>query len=349
MGFSEKKKKQNLNKSTTIIQYKISRHKLFLTLQFMKSGIKDFWQILKQTAKDFIDYNIPRMGAALAYYTVFSIAPMMIIVIRFCDIFLSRDAIEGTLYHQIKNFVGETAAMQIQELIKNASLSKDVTWASVIGIITLVLAATGVFGEIQDSINFIWRLKPKARKGWLKILTNRLLSFSMIISLGFILLVSLVANALMDILSNQLVALFPQLAVYLAYSLNMLLTFIVTSFLFGTIFKVLPDAKIEWKDVRAGAFTTAALFLIGKFLIGFYLGSKNISSAYGAAGSIILILLWVYYSALILYFGAAFTKVNAHYRGRKIYPNDYAVWIQQVEMESNASLEAQPDNVKIKD
>ncbi len=287
------------------------------------------------------------MSAALAYYTVFSLAPMLIIVIRFCDIFLRRQAIEGTLNKQIEDFVGQSAAVEIQELIKNASLSTDVTWASVIGVVTLILAATGVFGEIQDSINYIWRLKTKPKKGWLKILTNRLLSFSMIISLAFILLVSLLANALLDLLFKQIQAYFPEIQVYLAYVVNVLLTFFVTSFLFGIIFKMLPDAKIEWRDVRAGAFTTAALFMAGKFLIGFYLGSKNISSAYGAAGSIVLILLWVYYSAIILYFGAAFTKANAQHKGRKIYPNDYAVWIQQVEMESNTSLEVQPENVKI--
>ena len=308
----------------------------------MAFSLKDTWLVLKQTFKDFGDLKIVRMSAALAYYTIFSIAPMLIVIITIADIFYGRDAIEGSVYAEIKGFVGSDAALEIQTLIKNATISNDVTWASVIGIVALIFAATGVFAEIQDSINNIWRLKAKPRKGWLKIILNRLLSFSMVVTLGFILLVSLVINAVMDIIVGRLVEIFPQLAIYAAYAINLILTFASTSFLFGIIFKVLPDAKIKWKDVRVGSFTTALLFMLGKFIIGFYLGKTHISSSYGAAGSLVIILLWVYYSAIILYFGAAFTRVYAQHTGSHIYPNDYAVWIQQVEVESKDSLQGQP-------
>ena len=312
----------------------------------MASSLKSAWQILKQTFTDFGELKIMRMSAALAYYTIFSIAPMLIVIITVCDVFFGRAAIEGNIYGQIKSFVGSDAALEIQQLIKNATISKDITWASVIGIVALVFAATSVFAEIQDSINHIWRLKAKPRKGWLKLLLNRLLSFSMVVTLGFILLVSLVINAVMDALVGRLVEIFPQLAIYAAYGINLLLTFLTTSFLFGIIFKMLPDAKISWKHVRTGAFTTAILFMLGKFVISFYLGKTQITSSYGAAGSLVIILLWVYYSSIILYFGAAFTRVYAQHTGSRIYPNGYAVWVQQVEVENKSSLQGQPVEAK---
>jgi len=300
------------------------------------------------TFSDFSTYRITTLSAALAYYTIFALAPMLIIIIWLCGLFLGRDAIEGQMFYEIKSFVGANAAVQIQEIIKNASMSKATVLASVIGIVSLLLAATGIFNQIQDSINFIWQLKSKPRTGIWKIVLNRLLSFSMLISLGFILLVSLFVNTLLDAFSARLVHFFPGLAVPLAYIINLLITFSVVSILFGGIFKVLPDARIEWRDVRAGAFTTATLFMIGKFLITFYMSKAKVDSSYGAAGSIIIILLWVYYSSIILYFGAAFTKEYATFRGRSIYPNDYAVFIQHVEVESKASLAAQPETKTVK-
>ncbi len=305
----------------------------------MRTFLKNTGTVLKQTISDYSDIKIARMSAALAYYTVFSIAPMMIVVITLCDIFYGRNAIEGTIYGQIKSFVGEQAALQIQQLIRNATVSRDISWASVVGIVALIFAATGVFAEIQDSINLIWHLKAKPRKGWVKMLVNRLLSFSMVVVLGFILLVSLVVNAVLDALVKEIMRLVPEGTFYVTYLLNMVLTFAIISFLFGVIFKVLPDAKIKWKDVRIGAFTTAILFMIGKFVIGYYLGKTKVTSSYGAAGSVVIILLWVYYSATILYVGAAFTRAYAQFTGRHIYPNDYAVWIHQVEMENKRPLD----------
>ncbi len=303
------------------------------------------WSIIKQSFSDFIDNRVLKLSAALAFYTIFSLPAMLIIIISVSDIFWGREAIEGTLYSQISGFVGTEAAIQIQQTIRNAALSYESKFATIIGFVTLIIGATSVFSEIQDSINQIWKLKtkPYKGKGYLRLLVNRLLSFSLVVGLGFILLVSLVINGLMDLLLNRLTVVFPEMTVIMVYVFNLVLTFGITSLLFGMIFKVLPDAKIEWKHVRAGAFTTAILFMAGKFLIGFYLGQSQLSTTYGTAGSAIVLLLWVYYSAMILYFGAVFTHVYAAHRGSRIYPNNYAVWVQEIEIESEKPLELQPE------
>ncbi|WP_142684198.1 YihY/virulence factor BrkB family protein [Chitinophaga polysaccharea] len=299
------------------------------------SKLKVFWQVLKQSGSDFIDDKVMKLSAALAYYTIFSVAPMLIIIIFLCDLFLGRDAIEGNIYGQIRGMVGNDAAIQIQAMIKNASLSGDMSWATMVGFITLTIGATGVFAEIQDSINFIWRLKSKPKKnGLLRMILNRLLSFSLVVSLGFILLVSLAINGLVELFSSLVISLLPgRITSGILFSLaDFVVPFLVISTLFAIIFKVLPDARIKWKDVRVGAVATAILFMIGKFAIGYYLGASRVSSTYGAAGSIVIILLWVYYSAAILYFGAVFTRNYVQYFGEQIYPNDYAVWIKQIEV-----------------
>lgn len=303
------------------------------------------WSIIKQSFSDFIDNKVLKLSAALAFYTIFSLPAMLIIIISVSDIFWGREAIEGTLYNQISNFVGTDAAIQIQQTIRNAALSHESKFATIIGFVTLLIGATSVFTEIQDSINQIWKLKakPYKGKGYLRLLVNRLLSFSIVVGLGFILLVSLVINGLMDLLLDRLTDIFPQITVVMVYVFNMALTFGITALLFGMIFKVLPDAKIAWKHVRAGAIATALLFMVGKFLIGFYLGQSQLSTTYGSAGSAIVLLLWVYYSAMILYFGAVFTHVYAAHRGSRIYPNNYAVWVQEIVVESEKALEHQPE------
>lgn len=312
----------------------------------MSKAIHNTWSIIKQSFVEFVEHKVFKLSAALAYYTLFSLPAMLLIIIAVSDIFYGRDAIEGSLIDQISSLVGITAATQIQETIKAAALSSESHFATIVGVITLVIGATSVFSEIQDSINFIWKLKAKPKKrahGLLKMLMNRLLSFSIVVGLGFLLLVSLFVNSVLDLLINQLTERFPEAAVVLVYAANLLITFIITAFLFAIIFKVLPDARIQWKHIRVGAITTAILFMVGKFLISYYLGKSRLSSSYGAAGSVILILLWVYYSATILYYGAVFTKVYVVHRGSRIYPNDYAVWVQEIEIESEKSIQQQPE------
>ncbi len=278
------------------------------------------------------------MSAALAYYTIFSIAPILILIISVAQAFYGREAVEGEVYGQIRSFVGENAAQQIQQIIANSALSHEFNFTTMLSIGVLIFSATGVFGEIQDSINTIWRLKPKPKKGWLKMLVNRLLSFSMVISLAFLLLVSLVIETLLDALGTRLAAHFPETSIVVAQVLNWIISLAVITLLFGGIFKVLPDARIKWKHVIAGALATGVLFLLGKWGIGFYLGRSKVGTVYGAAGSMIIVLLWVYYSAIILYFGAEFTRHYAQWRGSRIFPNDYAVWVDYVELESKSIL-----------
>ena len=300
----------------------------------MKSSIKHLGQALVQAGKGFVKDKVPKLSASLAYYTLFSLGPMMVVIITLADLFWGRQAVEGAVYDQLKELIGGGAASQIQEIIRNASISGGTNVAAAIGFITLFIGATTVFGEIQDSVNQIWKLRVKTDRGWLKMILNRLLSFSLVISLGFLLIVSLLINTLISVFMEKLESIFPDVTVIVFYVLNQIITLAITWFLFAIIFKVLPDAVIRWKHVGAGALFTALLFILGKFGISFYLGRSDIGSTYGAAGSLVVLLLWVYYSSIILYFGAEFTKAYAVIHGEEIRPNHYAVTVQLVEIES---------------
>lgn len=300
---------------------------------FTKNAFKDGFKIMKDTVNGFIGENCMKLSASLAYYTVFSLGPMLVLLISLAGIFLGQDAIEGKIFYEIKGLIGSKAALQVQEMIKNLQLSGKSTTALVISIITLAIGATSVFSDIQNSINMIWHVKAKPKRGWVKLIKDRLLSSSLIISLGFLLVVSLIVNGVIIALTDRLKIYFPDITVLLLNLINLLISFIIISSLFAIIFKVLPDVKIKWKDVRAGAIFTTIFFIIGRFLIGFYLETSGTESAYGAAGSIILILLWVYYTAAILYFGAVFTRVYAEYSGSAIEPADFAVHVEEKETE----------------
>jgi membrane protein len=288
--------------------------------------------LLKETFNEFISDNGMKLSAALSYYTIFSLPPLLLIVISLCGFFFGAEAVRGEIFGQINGLVGNDAAFQIQDIIKNVKLSNTSTFATTIGITALIIGASGVFAEIQDSINYIWGIRAKPKRGLVKFLKNRLMSFSMIGSAGFLLLVGLIINSLMDVLNNKLAIHFPKDTVYLFYVTNIIIVFIIITILFTIIFKTLPDGKIVMRDCLVGAAFTAFLFMIGKFAIGAYLGSSAVASIYGAAGSVILILVWVYYSAIILYFGAEFTKVFAHTHGEKIIPNGYSVRIEKVKI-----------------
>ncbi len=296
---------------------------------------KGVWYLLRQTFNEFIDDNAIKLGASLSYYTIFSLPPLLIIIIGLSGIFFGEEAVRGELFGQINGLVGNSAAIQIQETIKNVKLSDSNAFATALGFIILFIGASGVFAEIQDSINYIWGIKAKPRRGLIKFIKNRLMSFSMIGTVGFLLLVGLIINSLMDILYTRLTSYFPVDSIYLIYIANMLIVFLIITLLFTIIFRTLPDGKVALKDCLIGASFTSFLFMIGKFAIGAYLGSSAIASIYGAAGSAILILVWVYYSAIILYFGAEFTKVYALIHGEKIIPNEYSVKIVKeiIEME----------------
>ncbi len=267
------------------------------------------------------------------------------IVITLCSLFYGHDAVQSKVNGQLEGFLGHDTAVQLQEIIKNAAITGKTKLATIIGVIALVVGATSVFVEMQDSINMIWQLKPKPKKGWLAFLKNRFLSLSLIVSLGFLLLVSLGVSALVEAFGNPLHTLIPGISIVVIYVLNLILTIGITSFIFAVMFKVLPDAKIKWKDVFVGSVTTTVLFLLGKFAISFYISKSNIGSTYGTAGSLIVVLLWIYYSAAILYFSAEFTKAYAVEFGSHIHPADYAVVVNQVEEEKeNISVQ---QNIKL--
>jgi len=290
------------------------------------------WKILVATFTGFINDNGLKLSASLAYYTVFSIAPLLILIISLVGLFMPADVATGRLYPQIAHYVGAQAAQQIQDVLKNLQLAGKSTTAVTIGVTTLLLGASSIFIEIQDSLNIIWRVKAKPKRGWLKLIQNRFLSFSLIIGVGFLLLVSLIVNIVMSALSTWIERFLHTITTLLIKGINLGITFISISVLFGIIFKFLPDVKIKWKDVRSGAFFTAVLFMLGQYAISLYIQYTATTSAYGAAGSILVILVWIYYTAAILYIGAEYTQVYAEAIGSQIEPADYAVSVQQTEV-----------------
>lgn len=284
-----------------------------------------FVELLKETMSEFIGDNAIKLSASLSYYTIFSLPPLLIIIISLCGFFFGADAVNGEVFLHIRGLIGNASAMQIQDALKNIKLSSNNQLVTSIGVIILFISASGVFAEIQDSINFIWRIKAKPNHGIIKFVKNRITSFFMIGSVGSILLMSLIINSLVDLLNEELIKYFPIETIYIFTILNFIIVFIIITLFFTLIFRVLPDGKIVLKVCIIGASFTAVLFMIGKFLIGAYLRNSAIANIYGAAGSVIVILAWVYYSAIILYFGAEFTKVYARSIGQKILLNEYAI------------------------
>lgn len=292
-------------------------------------NFKRVFKLLGDAGNSFLDDDAFKLSASLSYYTLFALGPFLIIIISLAGMFFGegRAAVQGEVYEQLNGVVGGETALQVQEIINNIQRKHSTVAGAIIGVVVLLVAATGVFTEIQGSINFIWSVKAKPKKSWLKFLLNRLLSFSLILGLGFLLLVSLLINTLLTLLSDKLTKLFPVYTVSLFNLINTGLILIVITGLFAVIFKILPDATISWRDALIGSALTASLFLLGKFLIGLYLEKSNLDITYGAAASIVILLTWVYYSSVILYFGAEFTKVYALNAGEGIRPKKTAVFI----------------------
>jgi membrane protein len=293
--------------------------------------VKNFFNAIKKAAIEFNNDNGLKLSASLSYYTIFALGPILIIIISLAGIFFGKAAIQGKVYEQMSGLLGKDAGLQVQQIIASIEQTKHTVSGTIIGAIILLIAATGVFTEIQGSINYIWSVKSKPKKGLLKIIINRLLSFSLLVSIGFLLMVSLLANSLMDLLSDQLRKYFENSTVYIFYGINILIIFLITALLFAVIFKILPDASIHWKDTFIGSLFTSFLFLLGKFLIGLYVSKSNIGYTYGTAAAIIAILLWVYYSSIILYFGAEFTRTWALTYGQGIKPSSTSVFIVKQE------------------
>lgn len=298
-----------------------------------KNSLKAHFQILKNTVIGFMNEPSLKYSASLAYYTVFSVGPILVLMISLAGIFLGEEAIEGKVFTELRGLIGTSVAKQVQDIIKNLSLSGKSNIALTISVITLLLGATTVFGDIQNSINSIWHVRPKVKKGWLKIVKDRLLSSSLVIGLGFLLVVTLVVNGIVIALTERLQLFFPDTSVQLFNIINFLLSFGIIFLMFSIVFKVLPDVNIKWRTVRSGALFTAVLFIIGHLLIGLYIGNSGTESTYGAASAIVLILLWVYYTSAILYFGAVYTREYAIHKGTPIEPSEFAVYVEIKEVE----------------
>jgi membrane protein len=286
---------------------------------------KELFAILKEASSDWMEDQAPTLGAALAYYTVFSLAPLLIIAIAIAGLVFGQEAARGQIFDQLRGLLGDASGKAMQDMVQNAN-QKPATGiiAALIGVVTLLFGASGVFGQLQTSLNAIWGVKPKLRRGILGIIQDRILSFAFILVVGFLLLVSLLLTAAIALVGEWSGGMMPGMEA-LVQILNSVLSLVVITLLFAMIFKFLPDVKIAWHDVWIGAFITATLFTVGKFALGLYLGKSGVASSYGVAGSLIVLLLWVYYSSQILFFGAEFTQVYANRLGSHVAPADNAV------------------------
>src|SRR5687767_14380496 len=276
---------------------------------------KQGWQLLKGALKAWSDDYAPSMGAALSYYTLFSIAPLLLIVIAVAGWFFGDEAVRGELVGSLQYLMGEEGAKAIEGMLASISEPKEGIIATVIGVFVLLLGATTVFGELQNDLDRIWRVPAReTEKGWWRLLRSRLLSLGMILGIAFLLMVSLVFDAVLQALGKMWGT---GVWKVLAQTVNFVLAFGLTTTIFAMIYKLMPRAKIEWHDVWVGAAVTAALFAIGKFLIGLYIGRSAVASSFGAAGSLVVVMIWVYYSAQIFLLGAEFTWVYAHSHGSR--------------------------------
>ncbi|MDQ3277901.1 MAG: YihY/virulence factor BrkB family protein [Bacteroidota bacterium] len=289
--------------------------------------VKKAWKILYQAWDGFVEDGCMKFAASLSYYTIFAVAPLLIIIISLVGVIFGRDAVQGRIYEEIRTVVGSEAALQIQSIIANLQQTQNTTLGTIVGAVVLFIGATGVFTEIQGSINFIWSVRAKPKKGWLKYIINRLLSFVLVLALGFLFLLSQIASALLTLLNHKLIQHFPNYTVYLINTINAIVMLCSLTGLFMVIYKVLPDAVISWRDALIGAVFTTLLFLGGRYVISLYLGRSNLDVTYGTAASIIILLTWVYYSSIILYFGAEFTKAFALESGHGIRTKSTAVFI----------------------
>ena len=290
---------------------------------------KELLDITKKAAWGWMDDQAMTLGAALAYYMVFSLAPILIIAISLAGLFFGKEAAQGQIFNELRVLVGEHTGKAVEDIVQNANAQPGTgVVATVIGLVTLVFGATGVFVQLQASLNAIWGVQPKPGRALVLFIRDRVLSFSLILVVGFLLLVSLVLTAVIAFVGEWFGGMVPGIEAVIQL-LNSLLSFAVTVLLFAMIFKFLPDAKIAWRDVWVGALVTAALFTLGKFALGLYLGKSGVSSSYGASGSLIVLLLWVYYSSLILFFGAELTRVYANRFGARVVPADNAVAVER--------------------
>lgn len=299
--------------------------------------------MFRDTFVQWLDREPFRNSAVIAFYTIFSLPGLLVVIINLAGYFYGEEAITRRISAEIEDMIGGNTAKDIEAIIANASAHRDSAMASIIGIATLIFGATGVFYQLQQTLNLIWEVKPEPRHKILKMVLDRVFSFGLVLAVGFLLLVSLVLSAMLSILSGWVAVYFSETFNLIFRLLDISLSLGVVTFLFAAIFKFLPDASIPWKDVWIGAFVTALLFVLAKFALGLYFGHSNPASAYGAAGTIILIMLWVSYAGLIVLFGAEFTRIYADRHGDRIKPLEFAVSTNGKDMSMKDSSVNHPD------
>lgn len=297
-----------------------------------KFNLSTLLRIGKETFQGFMDDNVLRLSASLAYATLFSIIPFLSLLITI-GVFLHMD-LAGQLYTQLEPVVGASVVEQLRDIINNASKTDSTTFATILSIAVSIFGATTIFSEIQGSLNTIWGIKAVPKKSWLKYLRTRLLSFSIILIFAFILLISFTITQVITSLSSRFMANYPDVAEWIVKIIGMIINATVTAIIFALLFKILPDAKIKLKDVIVGALVTTVLFLIGQWGISLYIGMASVGTVYGAAAFMAILITWIYYSAIIIYIGAEFTEAWADEMGSRIIPNEFAVATKTIEIQS---------------
>lgn len=301
---------------------------------------RDAWSIAKETAEDWLHDDAATQAAALAYYALLSLAPLLVISIAVASWFLGPEAARGGVERELGKVVGEQAASGIQAVILHAQQPASSVVGTVVGVISLFVGASGVFGQLQTSLDTIWEVQPRPDRGWSAMVLDRFVSFTMVLGVAFLLLVSLVLSSVLSSLGNILADTLPGGAT-LWQALNIAFSLGVITLLFALIFKVIPDAKVAWRDVWGGALFTALLFTVGKQLLGIYLGKAAVGSAYGAAGSLVALVVWVYYASQILFMGAEFTQVTARRRGASIEPTANAIALKRLDPKDGSKTSRQ--------
>ncbi|MGI8892532.1 MAG: YihY/virulence factor BrkB family protein [Bacteroidia bacterium] len=296
-----------------------------------KFSIKDVWPILKETFKSWNEHEPWRNSAIIAYYAIFSLPGLLVIVVNLAGALFGEQAVRGEITAQVGELIDQKTAQEVENMIAQSRLSDQSLLMTILGIATIIFGATGVFYQLQQSLNLIWEVKPNPKRAWVKYLKDRLFGFGIILVVGFLLLISLVLSALLSALSKWIMTFVPDYTVYLFKIVDFIISFGLITVLFAMMFKYLPDAELKWRDVWIGAAVTTFLFQVGKYGLSLYFANSDPASAYGAASSIILLMVWISYSCLILFFGVEFTKAEAVRYGHYIPPSEYAEKDEKIE------------------
>ncbi len=315
----------------------------------MLKRLRIFWELLQESYEEFVEDHVTKLSASLAYYTIFSIGPLLLVVINILGLFYKKKEASKQVFDQASEFIGKSNATQVQGILDNMDTGGGNMLFGIIGAVVLVYSATSIFTEIQSSINYMWSVKAKPKRGWLKLIRDRAVAFVLIVGGGALMLASVLLNIILDTVTGQLQhfatlqKFLGDVDIFFIAGINTGVLYLIVVVVYAIVFKVLPDARIQWKDAFIGGAFTGVLFLIGKFLITWYLGNSKLISAYGAAASFIILLSWIYYSALILYFGAEFTDVYARKCGRGVTVKKTAVFIIKRESKELPSLKTHVD------